>query len=67
MGAFAYHLLAKVSAIEQAISGESGHMISLSSLLDMATTEEEDKEDEPPVGFSNIQGKLRRKNVRSVH
>lgn len=60
-GAFAYHLYAKVSVLEQMVTQEGGHRISLSSLLDMATTQEEDTEEEPPVGFSSKSGKLRKR------
>jgi hypothetical protein len=68
-GAFLYHIYAKTSVLEQAVMHGNGHAISLSSLLDMAASAEEDEDHkEPPVGFSTTQGKLRRKqNVRSVH
>ncbi len=63
-GAFLYHLYAKTSIIEQALSEASedgpSHAIPLSSLLDMVASAEEDDDEKSPMGFSATPGKIRR-------
>lgn len=65
-GAFLYHLYAKVSMIEQAMTEGETPTISLHSLLDMAkgTEDTEDTEAHHGFGFNPRSRNIRRKSVR---